>query len=217
MLSNYYDNIKPVDLNPLIVYQLYNSIKLHFSQKNYDYLKYKLNEKRFTLESLNQRPDKEYFKKLSEKVMYRNRLIPLLVSNFYYNNKIWVGDLLQDDSLKKTIEYRKYQNTFTDSFVDDIKKLVYNSGIISSKQLHSDNIKTNYFTLLAKKKIHPITGSILDNLYYTKYIHNSSLSFIYSDTHFTLSRYHQFIANDAVKSISEDLITEIINQNKLYI
>ena len=108
MLINYYDSIKPSDLNPLIVYQLYNSIKLHFTQKNYDYLKYKLNEKKFTLESYNQRPDKEFFKTISNRVMYRNRLIPLLVSNFYYNNKIWVGDLLKEAPLKSTIEYRKY-------------------------------------------------------------------------------------------------------------
>lgn len=211
MLNSFY-SIDKVDLNELNAYQLYNSIKLHFNQKSYDFFKYGANEKRFNLESFSKRPDKDFFTRISNKVLYKDRYIPILISSFYHDKKTWVGTLLERPTIERALDFRKYSNDIQKHFIDDIKKLVYNTNIISAKELHGQNTKTNYFTMLSMKKIHPITGCILNNLYYEKYMSNTALSFVYDEKSLTLNKLYQFLPKEFTNGISEELINDAINQ-----
>lgn len=201
-------NIAPTDLTPLKAFQLYGTYKLHFTSKAYNITQYGINERSFNENSFLKRADSYYFKRISEKVLYVSRYTPILVANLYKNNKIWVGELLSDSAIRNAQSYRKYINSFQSSFKDDIQKLSLNGEILSINELYSQNTKTNYFSMLSKEKIHPITASVLNELYYTKYISNGPLSFVYDDKAFYLKRYYDLLPKNEVKVISEDLIID---------
>lgn len=208
---NQFSNIKPSDLSPLKAYQLYGSIKLYFSNKKYDLMKHGVNERSFNENAFDKRPDKMQFTKIANSLLYQSRYIPLLVSNLYLNNKMWVGELATRESVDNALKYRKYINTFYDSFNDDITRLLMNRELTSLRELYSQSTKTNYFSLLIKGRIHPITACILNNLYYTKYMSNSTLAFVYDDKAFYLDRYYQFLPKDKVSVITEQYVLNLMN------
>lgn len=210
-MNSTFSDIRPVDLTPLKVFQLYCSIKLHFSSKKYDYIKYGINERSFNEKSFEKRSDKYFFEKISEKVLYQSRLNPILISNLYATPKMWVGELLDKQALTKAMAYRQYMNGFENSFISDIKKLILDGVISHPSQLYSENTKTNYFSILSKNLIHPITGSVLNNLFYAKYISKSAMSFVYDDKSFYLNRLHQFIPEDKARVVNEDTLNNILD------
>jgi len=94
-------------MTPLIAYQMYNSIKLHFNDAKYDYFKFKLNPKVFTASSFESRNDKYKFEKLSKQFENRTNAIEdlemALSSWFLYNPTSWIGDIV--DAPEKSFNY----------------------------------------------------------------------------------------------------------------
>jgi hypothetical protein len=67
-------------------FALYNSLKIHFTQKSYDYFKYN-GKSNISVQTFELRKDKYYFYKLSRKYS-REEFVKFLVSNFIIDNKI---------------------------------------------------------------------------------------------------------------------------------
>ena len=84
---------------------IYESLKLHFSKDTYDFFKYN-GKTNHSVQSFENRKDKYHFHKLSRKYINQDELINFIVANFVENEKIWVGDLLQEES---DIIYKKHQ------------------------------------------------------------------------------------------------------------
>lgn len=195
-MSQVFSDIKQVDLTPLKCYQLYNSIKLHFSSKRFDYKKYGLNAGKFNQKTFDEHRSKDMFVKISDKFLYQERFIPFLVANSYSNPSMWIGDMMLESNVKKALEFRKYLNSFKESFTNDIQMLVGELKINNINVLYDVNSRNNYFNLLVKNKIKPFTAAVLNNLFYTKYCSNTSLSFIYEDKAFYLNRLLDFVPKE---------------------
>ena len=86
-------------------FTIYHALKLHFNQDSYDYFRYN-GKSRITVDNFEKRKDKYYFYKLSRQYTsvedYRN----FLIANFVEDEKIWVGKLLEEESV---INYRNHQ------------------------------------------------------------------------------------------------------------
>lgn len=203
-MSQVFSDIKEVDLTPLICFQLYNSIKLHFSSKKYDFKKYGLNPNKFTQQALDEHQNAEMFYRVADKFLYKERYIPFLVANSYSNSSSWIGEMLLDVNIKTAIGYRRYLNSFMNSFMDDIQRNVIELKIKNIKTLYDVNSRNNYFNLLTKNKIHPFTAAVLNNLFFTKYCCNTTLSFIYEDKAFYLNRLLDFAPKDCYNSKNDD-------------
>lgn len=78
-------------------YCLYQSVKLHFTQKSYDFFKYS-GKTNVSIESFEKRKDRWHFYKLSRQ-NNKDDYIEFLVSNFLINEKLWVGDLLNEEAI----------------------------------------------------------------------------------------------------------------------
>ena len=187
--------IENIDLTPLLAFQLYHSIKLNFNQKKYDYHVDGLINKT-TQESLDKRKDKNFFYKASDKLLYQNRYVPLLVSNLYKNNKMWIGNLLSRESIINALAFRKYSNTLINSFETDIQRIKYNQGLDSIEKLYQETSAVNYINLLGKNLIHPITASILQDLNQAKYISNIENQLIEEDSNYYLNKLIKFIPEE---------------------
>lgn len=203
--QNYFDQIQRVDLSELEAYQIYGSIKLHFSQKNYDFTKYGVNKKAFNSDALLNRPDFIFFKRISDTYQYKDRFIPVVISNMYQDTSIFSKDLLDDECKKRGLNFRAYFRDPISAFKSEIKNLILAKEILTVNDLYSQNTRKNYFSYESRKLIQPLTASILNNLYYTKYLANTSLSFAYDTKAEKLNKLFKFLPEDKIN----DIITEL--------
>lgn len=77
-------------------FSIYNSLKLHFNSKSYDFFKYN-GKSKISIESFENRRDKYHFYKLSRQ-NNKEDYIQFLVSNFLVKENLWAGDLLQEEA-----------------------------------------------------------------------------------------------------------------------
>lgn len=93
-------------------YKEYLAVKNHFSLDSYDYIKY--NGRISASEaSFLKRKDKFFFTKLGKRFDRREELRDFLVSNFLHNEKIWVGNLLDEKHLDVYKSWLKKQQSLS--------------------------------------------------------------------------------------------------------
>lgn len=101
------------------VYKDYLALKNHFSNKNYDYFKYK-GKVRTSIDSFNKRKDKIFFEKLAKNKEFHE----FLVSNLSEDPKLWIRDLAySDDALKRYLNWKKRQQSLSYTFKNDLSRL----------------------------------------------------------------------------------------------
>ena len=76
---------------------LFQAIKLHFTSASYDFFKYN-GKSNISVTAFENRKDKYHFYKLSRKFPNKEMLIEFLVANFLEKDKLWVGDLLNEEA-----------------------------------------------------------------------------------------------------------------------
>jgi len=99
------------------VFKVYLGVKLHFTTKTYDYVRYegKVNCK---LETFTKRNDRYFFHKLS-KQYGQNDILDFFVANFASDSKGWIGNLLQRDGKDVYLDYKKRKEAFGYHFRND--------------------------------------------------------------------------------------------------
>ena len=143
-------------------FELYQALKLHFTQESYDYFKYN-GKTNISVTSFENRKDKYHFYKLSRKFTVKEELIDFLVANLVEDNNIWVGNLLQEDADNRYLKYKKVLQSLSYTFENDCRDLF--DGVEAPNSV----IKTNgdYPVLLTKalrKEIHIETLVLLNNV-----------------------------------------------------
>jgi hypothetical protein len=99
-------------MNGFEAYKEYLAVKNHFSLDSYDYIKY--NGRISASEaSFLKRKDKFFFTKLGRRFDRREELRDFLVSNFLHNEKIWVGNLLDEKHLDVYKSWLKKQQSLS--------------------------------------------------------------------------------------------------------
>lgn len=178
-------------MNGFQVFQVYSAVRAHFTS-NYDY--HKMNGKtRVTVSSYNKRNDKYYFEKFGRK--YKDQhILPLFVSIFLQNPRIWVGDLNNTNhysvfsnwkSRLKDLGHRLKED------IDNIKRYLEREsltleGLISTKQL------PELYKLYLTEKILPETVLLFED-YYKFSVENEMYDPIHSSTYKHLMKYKSLI------------------------
>lgn len=103
-------------------YALFNSIKLHFTTKSYDYFKYN-GKTSVTKDTFVKNKGKYQFYKLSRKYSL-DELKDYYVSNFIKNNVSWVGELLGPDGEEIYSKWQKRTQSLTYIFENDMNKIL---------------------------------------------------------------------------------------------
>ena len=154
------------------VYKVYLGVKLHFTTKTYDYIKYggKVNA---TLDSFTKRKDRYFFHKLSTKYGQDN-ILDFFVANFLADSKRWVGNLLENDGRDVYLDYRKRKEAFTYHFRNDCvlvrddfaaRGISFDDGLRSSDGQHPRLLR-----LLIQKKLGIQTAVVFD--YFLSFVKN---------------------------------------------
>lgn len=177
-------------------FAMYNSLKLHFTSKSYDYFKYHGKTNVSTVTFL-KRKDKYSFYKLSRKYSVEE-LRDFYVANFLEGDK-WVGDMAKDgeEVYKK---WQKTQQSLTYTFENDILYLL-SSG--SPDELLE--VKPNSYPTLMKfvqlKQISLETLVILNDMmkFFPMWDKKIDDDIIWPDFKLKCEKYTPFLNYDKVK------------------
>jgi T4 gene Gp59 loader of gp41 DNA helicase C-term/T4 gene Gp59 loader of gp41 DNA helicase len=101
-------------------YALWNSLKLHFTSNNYDYIKYH-GKTNVSKQSFMQNKFRWHFSKLSRK--YGDELKDFYISNFIEGKGEYVMDLLQDGA-ENYAKYKKRIQSLSYHFENDVEFLL---------------------------------------------------------------------------------------------
>jgi len=186
-----------IDNTGYAAFAMYNSLKLHFTSKSYDYFKYhgKTNVSSVTFLK---RKDKYTFYKLSRKYSL-DELKDFYVANFLEGDK-WVGDMLKDgeEVYKK---WQKTQQSLTYTFENDIMYLLANGG--SPDEML--DVKPNSYPVLMKlvqlKQVSLETMVILNDIMNFFPMWNKKIDddIIWPDFKLKCEKYTPFLNYDKVK------------------
>ena len=147
------------------VFKVYLGVKLHFTTKTYDYVKYegKVNCK---LETFTKRNDRYFFHKLS-KQYGQTDILDFFVANFLADSKRWIGNLLANDGRGVYLDYKKRKESFAYHFKQDCGTIVsdfssrglsFNDGFLCPNGQHPRMLR-----LLIQKKYSYQTAVVLNH------------------------------------------------------
>jgi len=147
------------------VFKVYLGVKLHFTTKTYDYVKYegKVNVK---LETFTKRNDRYFFYKLS-KQYGQNDILDFFVANFASDSKGWIGNLLQRDGKDVFLDYKKRKESFIYHFRSDCTSIAndfhargisFDDGFLCRSGQHP-----RFLRLLIQKKLSLQTAIVFDH------------------------------------------------------
>ena len=172
-------------------YQLYLGVKLHFNSESYDFVKYN-GKVKADLPSFLKRNDRFHFGKLAR--LYKSELLDFYVANLSLKDK-WVGDLLDNESKKVYLEWKKRNQRLTYQFAQDVTKLLEKKSIQEvltvTKGQHPYLLKQ-----FLGKKISLETMCILDEItdYSKKWNTLITETLIYPETINKINKYKAFIS-----------------------
>jgi hypothetical protein len=101
---------------------IFQALKLHFTQKSYDYFKYN-GKSRVSVDSFENRKDKYYYYKLSRKYPDKDDFVNLTVSNLLQKENLWVADLMQEEAEVNYREYLKVLQSLSYTFENDCRNI----------------------------------------------------------------------------------------------
>lgn len=200
--------------DPFTVYKDYISVKLHFTSKTYDCLKYK-GKSKASMKSYEQRKDKPFFMYLATK-LNRTENLPFFVSQFI-DMPCWIGNILlkkEEASKRYTAWVNRFSNIL-ENYNFDLHNLakVYASwkDLLQFKQGSYPEL----FKLVSQNKITPESYVLIDKLTNCIYITEQRLNdTMYSELNLKYKKYAAFIpisVETLLKITPIDLST--LNQN----
>ena len=188
-------------------YKIYTAVKNHFVLDSYDYFKYnkKIN---LSYNSFLNRRDKIFFAKLGKRK--EDYLEDFLVSNFLHDPKMWIGELLSEDSETKYKEWKRRQESLTYIFKNEVEFMDgWNSEELEEWFQVQYGEHPNIIRMYLRKEISLETLTMLNSILnfmnrYDKEVTDP----VYKEVSKLCKKYQPFLRFDKskVKSILRDLI-----------
>jgi hypothetical protein len=190
---------------------LYQALKLHFTTDSYDYHKYG-GKSKISVDAFENRKDKYFFYKLSRKFQNKDDLVEFLVANFVFDDKCWVGTLLDDVAVEKYRERQKVLQSLSYKFENDCDKIfceVFNPNEVIKV------VNGEYpilLTMALRKEIEVETLCILNKLlgFFGFWSNNISDTIRWPDYRRKILKYTPFINFDESKCAS--ILKKVINE-----
>lgn len=195
-------------------YREYLAIKNHFALDSYDYIKY--NGRVSASEaSFMKRKDRFFFTKLGKRFSQQEDLKYFLVSNFVHNEKIWVGNLLDEKHLDVFKKWQKKQQSLTYFVKSDFSTLLsyMDNHNISFDELFA--VKDNEMPLLLQLQqegaIELETLIAMDRVlsFFKRWDKNVDDDIFYPIVRKRIKKYEGFVSIDAdkIKSLMKEVFT----------
>lgn len=180
-------------MNQFEAYELYLSMKTHFTEPHYDFME-KLGRTNCSVSAFNRRKDRYKFEKLA------NHKDPfgLLLANFLDGGQTWIGDLVSEESQEVYMAWLKRKESLSYIFSQDLKKL---DPVFDNNIKFGEGEYPRLITAYRRKNICVETLLILDELcqcfdYWDRHIEDAM---IYPHIAMKVRKYKSFINVDKDK------------------
>ena len=195
-------------IEPFEVYRLYLAIKLHFTTKNYDIVKYRF-KVRVKEETFRKHKDMVSIKKLARDYS-RDEIINFLVANFVSGEK-W-GGLFDVDAARRYEEWQNRKVKREYQFQQDVDRIIL--------EMEKENIINPF---VEKNSKHPLTFrlffgniinietmTILDKIF--DFVDTNTNDILLEDASMCIQKYRPFVkVTDKMMSVSDPL-KSVINR-----
>jgi hypothetical protein len=189
-------------MNAFESFELYLSLKFHFTQKKYDYFRFN-GKVKTTVAAFEKRNDQRFFHRLAKNYSLK-KATELFVSNFVYNPSIWVGDLVGEEAEQIYAEWQGRIEGITYHFNEDCEGIL---GWLERKQYKFNDlftVKDNDHPIIVKmalqKTISLETFVILDRiLQFGSRVDKKLDDVIWKDFWFRVTKYDPFLTIDLPK------------------
>ena len=116
-------------VTPFETYQTYLSMKSHFTNPKYDFIKYG-GKSRATMASFNKRKDKYWFEKTSRKYS-DEEVLNFLLANFVTTDNpqnLWIGEIINSGE-RTYADWMRRKQSLTYLFKEQVEKLIYENNL----------------------------------------------------------------------------------------
>jgi len=110
-------------MNGYETFEIFQSLKLHFTTEKYDYFKYG-GKTNVNVNAFENRKDKYHFYKLSRKFNTKEDLESFIVANFVEDDIKWVGDLLLEEAKNTHLKRQRVLQSLSYTFENDCKVIL---------------------------------------------------------------------------------------------
>jgi hypothetical protein len=192
-------------------YKIYTAVKNHFVLDSYDYFKYnkKIN---LSYDSFLKRKDKIFFAKLGKRK--EDYLENFLVANFLHDPKIWIGELLSEESEARYKNWKRKQESLTYVFKNEVEFMNgWNSEDLESWFSVTYDEHPNIVKMYLRKEISLETFTILNSvLNFTKQYDQQVQDPIYKEVSKLCRKYQPFLKFD--KNKAKAILREMVEMKK---
>ena len=195
-------------IEPFEVYRLYLAIKLHFTTKNYDIVKYRF-KVRVKEETFRKRKDMVSIKKLARDYS-RDEIINFLVANFVSGEK-W-GGLFDVDAARRYEEWQNRKVKREYQFQQDVDRIILE---MEKENIINPSVEKNSkhpltFRLFFGNIINIETMTILDKIF--DFVDTNTNDILLEDACMCIQKYRPFVkVTDKMMSVSDPL-KSVINR-----
>jgi hypothetical protein len=188
-------------MNGYDVYCIYQAIKLHFTDSNYNFFTYG-GKTRVSVDTFNKRKDKYTFHKLARQYN-ETEIVPFLVANFVHNDSQWSRDLVQNDAKDIYVEWQRTTQSMSNVFTKDIRELMQDKEPNQFNDLFrvTEGEYPDIVVRLMQKDISIETVVILNNIFgfVSKWDKQISDTVIYPKMSLKIRKYGAFLTIDVAK------------------
>lgn len=182
-------------MTPFDVYTEYLSLKKHFSDKKYDYIKYN-GKTRASIESFNKRKDRYFFERTSRKLSDKE-VKEYFISNFVAvdnPSSLWIGEIIHSGERNYT-DWKRRQESLSYNFKQESQDLFENH-----KLPEVFDCSKSHPILLKKflgQKLSIETMVIYDNIFdYVKNFDKKLLDPVWECVSLKITKYKPFLNTD---------------------
>ena len=179
-------------------FAMYNSLKLHFTSKSYDYFKYHGKTNVSTATFLKNK-SKYQFYKLARKYNL-DELKDFYIANFLEGDK-WVGEIANADCEEVYKKWQKIQQSLTYTFENDIMYLLSNGGSPDQMLEVKPNSYPALMHLVQLKQVSLETLCILNDImkFFSMWDKKIDDDIVWPDFKMKCEKYTPFLNYDKVK------------------
>src|SRR5258708_539129 len=107
-------------MNAFEAYNLFNSLKLHFSSQRYDFFKFN-GKIKTTIHAFNKRKDRYFYEKLAKHQDPKNLILANIIDGNLPN---WIGDIVKSEDIDRIYQnWLKRQESLSYIYKHDLSKL----------------------------------------------------------------------------------------------
>lgn len=208
-------------IDPLTSFRLVQSVKAHFSQPKYDYMKYGLNARKFTETAFDRRKDRYFFEKLGSNFKARNEMADFLASTFVFDPDVWVGDLCSNESAWDNWKSHKgFMAALSYNVKEDTIKLIDSMGGFKVSFIDSGEGRVPFVDGIITGLISPETAAIYDRCFGIFGVIDSNTDFdrnpIWEKMRLRLTKFKPFVTIpnvEILESIKQSVFTAVENNS----